>query len=76
METEFVGAASAATNVCPEGTWSAKTAKSGHLESPRTSPSLPQQSGRGESGQKRSEPTNIGALIPEECVVMGAANLQ
>jgi hypothetical protein len=52
------------------------SAISGHLESPRTSPSLPRQSGRGESGQKRSEPANIGTLIPEECIVMGAVNLQ
>ena len=34
------------------------------------------QSRRGEPGQKRAEPANIGALIAEEGVVMSAANHQ
>ncbi|MDH3468908.1 MAG: hypothetical protein OES26_23975, partial [Gammaproteobacteria bacterium] len=43
---------------------------------PQTSQSLTQQNRLGESSQKRSEPSNIGILIPEERVVMGAANRQ
>ena len=49
---------------------------SGHLKWPQMPPSLTQQSRRGEFFQKYPEPSNICTLIPEECVVMGAANRQ
>ncbi len=45
-------------------------------ECDRTIQSLTWQSRHGKPGQKCTDPFNIGALIPEKCVVMGAAKRQ